>query len=460
MGGSAEVWRARDERTHRPVAVKRLHSHLAAEEGARLRLIGEARAVAELSHPGIVRVLDIDPGDRPAVVLELVDGESLAQRLRRTGPLPPREAAAVGLGIAEALYHAHTRGIIHRDVKPANVLLAADGRAVLIDFGIARILGDAADPGTETGMVMGTLRYMAPEQLAGDPLTPRVDLYGLGAVLFEMLSGAPPYPASAPAELLEAQSAGAPELDGTDAALAHLARACLAGSPNDRPLHAGLVASALAAWLEGDPSPAMALHADPAPARHRPSAAVRELPPTTLLPPAPRRTSARRAGPLRGRLVFPPMPRVPRGIGSKLVVVCLTLLVMFAAGAGFAAVTKLGSTRETASGAGPTAPPVIVPALPAWAASLASDYRTACGAGAPVARATANDLAEMGQAAAQRYVEALSAGCAAEQAPTPAPTPVTTVSGGSSPAGSAGGRGQANGHGNGNGRGNGHSHEG
>ena len=196
VGGSAEVWRAHDEQLDRAVAVKRLHPHLLPDAVSRQRLAAEARAAAGLSHPAIVGIYDIDTtGDWPALVMELVDGESLAARLAREGPLPEREAAAIVTDIADGLYHAHKRGIVHRDVKPGNVLLDREGRARLADFGIARSLAESAERLTQTGSVMGTLRYMAPEQLTGGEIGQRTDLYGLGAVMHEAHTGEPPFPA-------------------------------------------------------------------------------------------------------------------------------------------------------------------------------------------------------------------------------------------------------------------------
>ena len=216
VGGSAEVWRARDEQLERDVAVKRLHPHLMPDEASRRRLVAEARAAAGLAHPAIVEIYDVDDtGESPALVMELVDGESLATRIAREGPLPPPEAAAIAADIAEALFHAHQRGVIHRDVKPGNVLLSADGRTRLVDFGIAHSLAVASERLTMAGTVIGSLHSMAPEQLVGGPITPRTDLYGLGAVLHESLTGRPPYAESSPVALAEAQRAGPPP-DGRD----------------------------------------------------------------------------------------------------------------------------------------------------------------------------------------------------------------------------------------------------
>jgi eukaryotic-like serine/threonine-protein kinase len=260
VGGSAEVWRAHDEQLDRPVAVKRLHPHLLPDAASRRRLVAEARAAARLSHPAIVGIYDVDiTGESAAIVMELVDGESLAARIDRDGPLPERDAVRLTAEIAEALYHAHTQGVVHRDVKPGNVLLATDGRIRLVDFGIAHGLAASTERLTLTGTVVGTLRAMAPEQVTGGPITPRTDLYGIGAVMHEALTGRPPYDASTPVALAEAQRAGPPPVTGVDAALAAVIVSCLSYDPAARPLHAGALATALRAWLDGDPSAAAAI---------------------------------------------------------------------------------------------------------------------------------------------------------------------------------------------------------
>ena len=260
LGGSAEVWRAHDEQLDRPVAVKRLHPHLLPDESSRKRLAAEARAAASLSHPVIVDIYDVDAtGEAPALVMELVDGESLSARIARSGPLEPREAASMAADVAEALFHAHQRGVVHRDVKPGNVLLASDGRTKLVDFGIAHSLAESAERLTMTGTVVGTMSAMAPEQLLGGPITPRTDLYGIGVVLYEALTGRPPYPGGSPVALAEAQRAGPPPLEGIDPTLAGIVAACLAVEPENRPLHAGALAVALRSWLAGDAVPAIAM---------------------------------------------------------------------------------------------------------------------------------------------------------------------------------------------------------
>jgi hypothetical protein len=186
-GGVADVWRARDERLDRSVAVKVLHRDLLPDEGWRRRFVAEARSASGLAHPGIVPVYDVlDDPETPAIVFQLVDGESLATRLARAGSIPPDDAVRIAVQVAEALDHAHRAGLVHRDVKPANIVIDDDGRARLVDFGIARLVDDASAE-REGREVVGTLRYMAPEQLGGEPADARTDLYALGLVIAEMV---------------------------------------------------------------------------------------------------------------------------------------------------------------------------------------------------------------------------------------------------------------------------------
>jgi eukaryotic-like serine/threonine-protein kinase len=354
VGGSAEVWRAHDEQLDRAVAVKRLHPHLLPDELSRQRLAAEARAAAGLSHPGIVGIYDVDTsGEWPALVMELVDGESLAARLARDGPLPERQAAAIAADLADALYHAHKRGVIHRDLKPGNILIDADGRARLADFGIARSLAESAERLTQTGSVMGTLRYMAPEQLTGGEIGPRTDLYGLGTVLHEALTGEPPYPASSPVGLVEAQRAGPPTVPAVDPALAAVIRTCLAFNASDRPVHAGAVAEALRAWLAGRPEAALALGSvdTSTPTLARPVV-------TTADPPALR-----------------PMPR-RRPLGWALLAAVLlagvVVVALLAFGGPSVATPNVGSSPT------PTTAPTPSP-TPDWLPALLDELAQACG---------------------------------------------------------------------------------
>ena len=204
-GGMASVWGARDERTGRDVAIKVLHPHLAGDDRQRARLQHEAAALSSIDDTHVVPVLDvIDDPDTPAIVMPRIDGQTLADRLERDGTIPETSALDVATAVAEALAAAHAVGVIHRDVKPSNILLGTDGVVRLMDFGIAADL-DATTELTVEGVV-GTLRYLAPERLLGDAATPATDVWGLGVVLIEMLTGHPAYPGSTLAERLDAAS--------------------------------------------------------------------------------------------------------------------------------------------------------------------------------------------------------------------------------------------------------------
>jgi serine/threonine protein kinase len=187
-GGMADVYRARDRVLERNVAVKVLRL-TAPDTSARKRFAAEARTLARLSHPGLVTVLDAGIEDeRPYLVLELIDGPTLTQQLRSGGPLADARVRVIGSQLADAIAHAHGLGVIHRDVKPGNILLRPDGRVVLTDFGIAQMLTDAVHH-TRTGEVIGSPAYLAPEQVNGAAATGAADIYALGLVLLECLTG-------------------------------------------------------------------------------------------------------------------------------------------------------------------------------------------------------------------------------------------------------------------------------
>ncbi|SNS86905.1 Protein kinase domain-containing protein [Actinomadura meyerae] len=195
-GGMGTVWRARDETLDREVAVKEvvLPAGLSDEEreNRHRRTLREARASARLNHPGVVTVHDVvDEDARPWIVMELVEARSLQEIVDEDGPLPPGRVAEIGRQVAGALRAAHAIGILHRDVKPANVLVAGDDRAVLTDFGIAQLAGDATLTGT--GLIMGSPAYMSPERVNGDPAIPASDLWALGATLYTATEGRAPH---------------------------------------------------------------------------------------------------------------------------------------------------------------------------------------------------------------------------------------------------------------------------
>ncbi|MGI8336570.1 serine/threonine-protein kinase [Actinomadura scrupuli] len=241
-GGMGSVWRAWDDVLSRQVAVKLVDPALLGDPVFRERFRDEARAAAGLSHPHIVTVHDYGEDDgTPYLVMELLEGESLAGRLAR-GPLPPDEAARICGELATALAAAHRAGIVHGDVKPANVFLAAGGVRML-DFGLARAARD------RTGPRLGTPAYLAPEQLGGGPATAAADVFALGIVLSEMLTGERPFTAG------DTRSAPPPPLPGVPAELAGLRERCLHADPARRP-SAAEAATALGAPSAPDPPPA------------------------------------------------------------------------------------------------------------------------------------------------------------------------------------------------------------
>ena len=191
-GGMSSVYRAFDRLLERRVALKILHDYHGADDETIERFRREARAVAQLSHPGIVTVIDRgEDGERQYIVFELVEGENLKRVVEREGALPVRRALELAVEIGRALAFAHANGLVHRDVKPQNVLLDGEGRPKVTDFGIARSLD--VDGVTRTGTVLGTSNYIAPEQASGQPVDALTDVYSLGVVLFELLTGKVPF---------------------------------------------------------------------------------------------------------------------------------------------------------------------------------------------------------------------------------------------------------------------------
>ncbi|WP_425588456.1 serine/threonine-protein kinase, partial [Streptomyces tremellae] len=195
-GGMGTVWRALDEMLGRTVAVKELRFPSSIDEDEKRRLITrtlrEAKAIARIRNSGAVTVFDVvDEDDRPWIVMELIEGKSLAEVIREDGTLAPRRAAEVGLAVLDVLRQAHRQGILHRDVKPSNVLIAEEGRVVLTDFGIAQVEGDPSV--TSTGMLVGAPSYISPERARGHKPGPAADLWSLGGLLYAAVEGTPPY---------------------------------------------------------------------------------------------------------------------------------------------------------------------------------------------------------------------------------------------------------------------------
>lgn len=290
VGGSAEVWAGTDRVLGRAIAVKSFHRHLLADESFRSRLTREARTAATLSHPGIVAIYDVAiDADAAAIIFELVEGSSVAERLRDDGALPARQAARIGAEVAEALDHAHDRGVVHRDIKPGNVLLGPAGEARVVDFGIARLVDEAESRLTSTGTIPGTLSYLAPEQLRGEEAGPPADIFAVGVLVAEMVSGSPPYRATTPLALAEAHQAPPMAIEGLSPSLFAVVRPALDPDPAARPASAAALAANLRAWLESDATPTAA--PDPAAVTEAaipiPVVVPPVSPPVTPPPPAP-----------------------------------------------------------------------------------------------------------------------------------------------------------------------------
>jgi serine/threonine protein kinase len=242
-GGMGQVWSATDKLLARSVAVKLLRPEFVSDEAARSRFQAEARFAASLHHSGIAQVYDYGQQDELIfLVMELVLGEPLSKIIARTGGLDPEATLDLIAQTARALQVAHSAGIIHRDVKPGNLMVTADGTIKVTDFGIARAA--AASTLTQTGMVMGTAHYVSPEQASGQAITPSTDLYSLGVVAFECLTGRPPFDADTPVAIALQHVRDFPPALPIDipAPARELVRQLLAKKPADRPASAQRVA--------------------------------------------------------------------------------------------------------------------------------------------------------------------------------------------------------------------------
>ncbi|MFF5391694.1 protein kinase [Streptomyces sp. NPDC013012] len=237
-GGMGKVWRAHDEVLHRVVAVKELTAGRFVAEADRLvlhaRTQKEARAAARITHPGVVTVHDVLEHDaRPWIVMQYVDGPSLADAAKEAGSIEPREAARIGLHVLGALRAAHAAGVLHRDVKPGNILLARDGRVLITDFGIAAIEGDSTI--TRTGEIVGSIDYLAPERVKGADPGPASDLWSLGATLYTAVEGTSPFRRTSPISTMQAVVTEEPPHPEKAGALAPVIVALLRKDPEQRP---------------------------------------------------------------------------------------------------------------------------------------------------------------------------------------------------------------------------------
>ncbi|MFH8338850.1 serine/threonine-protein kinase [Streptomyces sp. AM6-12] len=237
-GGMGRVWRAHDEVLHRAVAVKELTAALYVSDSDQAVLLArtraEARAAARINHSAVVTVHDVlDHDGRPWIVMELVEGNSLADAVKEQGRIEPREAARIGLWVLRALRAAHSAGVLHRDVKPGNVLLGRDGRVLLTDFGIAQIEGDSTI--TRTGEVVGSVDYLAPERVRGHDPGPASDLWALGATLYTAVEGRSPFRRTSPLSTMQAVVEEDAEQPGNAGPLGPVISALLRKEPERRP---------------------------------------------------------------------------------------------------------------------------------------------------------------------------------------------------------------------------------
>ena len=269
-GGMGEVYRARDTRLERTVAIKVLPSHLSASPESRQRFEREAKTISQLSHPHICALHDVGrEGETEYLVMEYLEGETLADRLLK-GPLPLEQTLRFGIQIADALDKAHRQGIVHRDLKPGNVMITKSG-VKLLDFGLAKVVASVAQPSTVTslptqlnltqeGTILGTFQYMAPEQLEGREADARSDIFSFGCMLYEMATGSKAFAGTSQASLIgailhtdpppisRAQPMSPPALD-------HIVKKCLAKDPEERWQNAADLGSELNWIREGGSQP-------------------------------------------------------------------------------------------------------------------------------------------------------------------------------------------------------------
>jgi serine/threonine-protein kinase len=259
--GTGEIWEADDAQLGRRVAIKVLAEELAGDPVAVRRFRREARATAKLDHPNIIRVFDFVDDKVPLLVLELLEGETLADRLGRDGALPPLEVARIAAAVADGLDAAHRAGIVHRAIKPSNIMLTADGGVKVMDFGIAAAWEAHSNTGQQ---LLVNAAYAPPERIRGGWASPTGDLYSLGVVLYEMLTGRPPFIADTAEQLLRAHLEAEPRpvrelVFWVPPEIASACEAALAKDPGGRPPSAGALADQLRAAVEAAQASAAAL---------------------------------------------------------------------------------------------------------------------------------------------------------------------------------------------------------
>ncbi|MER6850608.1 serine/threonine-protein kinase [Streptomyces flaveolus] len=369
QGAMGEVWRALDETLGRPVAVKLLLPQNSDPTAAsRFRL--EAQTAGRLSHPHVVGVLDFGTyEDRLFLVMELIEGDSLAQVLAAQGALPAERVARIAVETAAGLAAAHQQGIVHRDIKPANLLLDADGTLKIGDFGIARFLDDPGAALTATGQIVGTSLYLAPERALGRPAAPAADVYSLGCVVYQLLTGRPPFQAGTALAVLHQHLDASPipprQLGvSLPPAFESYLLGLLAKEPQDRP-----TAEEVADWFgrgawRGIPQPLPREHQE-----HRQRGTSLITGPTTAAPMAPGsfapasgtewKTSVHRAASRRSRLPLLRRSRLMAALGGAALftVALLAGLAWFSPDAGSAPGPQTAPTTSPTTSPSPAAPP-------------------------------------------------------------------------------------------------------
>jgi serine/threonine-protein kinase len=361
-GGMATIWRAVDEQLDREVAVKLLRPQFSADPGFAARFKQEARAAGGLSHPSIVSVYDYgtdgDAGEQ-YIVMELVEGRDLSTILADRGTVSTDDAVRIAIATASALEAAHRKGIVHRDVKPGNILVTDNGDVKVTDFGIARAVSEASM--TVTGTTLGSVHYFSPEQARGDEVTGASDVYALGIVLFEMLTGRRPFEAdSAAAVALKRLSEDAPTPTSIGRPVAPgleaIVMRALARDPVDRFPDAGALAEALRVWRR-NPDAVAPLVPGAAAAAAAAAATPPAGEPTVYVPPRVTRPADRRpVAPLRSEV----LPR--ERTGQPWWIWLLAVLAVFLLGAiGFLAVQLLGGGTGPSATPSPSAAVVTVP---------------------------------------------------------------------------------------------------
>lgn len=348
-GGMATVWRARDSRLERDVAVKLIRTDLGDNREFAARFADEARRMARFSHPNIVSVHDygLDAGLQ-FIVMELIRGRNLAQVIRQQGRLNPKRAAEIARDVAAALQAAHRYGVVHRDVKPANILITTDGHVKLADLGIAQAADDAGH--TTTGQTLGSVDYFSPEQARGEAAGPQTDVYALGVVLYEMLTGRRPFGGESPAAIaISRLTAPPPDPRSAEPDLPHslvlICMRALALDPHRRYRSARGLRTALTRWLgtaaEDATTPQPAAVMVPMPVAVAPPSAVRPHP---MIP----------KGQAAVPLARPPSDR-PRSRPAWPVLAALLLMLVVAGFAGQRFVSNLAEAQRSAPAVGAVA---------------------------------------------------------------------------------------------------------